>query len=438
MQWKVGLSRRVITPQHSMTMAGFASRELPSQGIEHDLWAKAMAIRDDNGATVVVICVDLIVVTTAICEAVARNIAQSHGLAREALVFNASHTHSGPALVHPVTDSMLIETMDDYEIHRERVRAYSAWLVEALTQLIAQALDDLRDAELSFGNGQAHFAVNRRQPTPHGYINGSNPAGPNDPDVPVIAVRAPDGTVRALLFGYACHTTSVTSENLLFNGDYAGCAQLELEAQYPGAQAMFLMLCGADQNALPRGTIEHARDFGAQLRAAVNGALAGEMTPLNGALRAATRTVDLELMPHTRQTFEARLNAENHYRVRHARAMLETYDRNAPIRQLPYLVQALAIGDLTLLALSGEVVVNYALRAKRELDGEMLIVAGYCNDVPAYIPSERVLDEGGYEGGDAMIYFGLPTSFAAGVEAQIFSAIHEVISANSSSKNLSE
>lgn len=110
--------------------------------------------------------------------------------------------------------------------------------------------------------------------------------------------------------------------------------------------------------------------------------------------------------------------------------MLKTYDEGAPLRQLPYLVQAIALGALNLLALSGEVMVDYALRAKRELGDELLIVAGYCNDVPAYIPSERVRNEGGYEAGDAMIYFGLPTRFAAGVEEEIFSAIHEVIAQN--------
>lgn len=221
MKMKVGLARRVITPQHSMTMAGFASRELPSEGVEHDLWAKAMAIADEDGARTVIVCVDLILVTTVICEAVAQKIAQKYGIARDALVFNASHTHSGPTLVHPLKDSLKAETMADFEIQTSEFGLTALGLVEVLYELIEQALDNLQESRLEFGNGKANFAVNRRQLTPTGWINGSNPDGVGDPDVPVLKVTAPDGAVRAVLFGYASHTTSVIGTNLLFNGDYA-------------------------------------------------------------------------------------------------------------------------------------------------------------------------------------------------------------------------
>lgn len=200
MKMKVGLARHVITPQHSMTMAGFASRELPSEGIEHDLWAKAMAIADEDGAQTVIVCIDLILVTTVICEAIAQKIEQKYGIARDALVFNASHTHSGPTLAHPMKESLRAETMADFEIHEERIRTYSAWLVEALADVIGQALEDLQTAHLEFGNGKANFAVNRRQLTPTGWINGSNPDGVGDPDVPVLKVTAPDGAVRGAVW----------------------------------------------------------------------------------------------------------------------------------------------------------------------------------------------------------------------------------------------
>ncbi|MBF8285063.1 MAG: putative rane-bound dehydrogenase, partial [Anaerolineales bacterium] len=67
------------------------------------------------------------------------------------------------------------------------------------------------------------------------------------------------------------------------------------------------------------------------------------------------------------------------------------------------------------------------LRLKREFDSERLWVNAYSNDVPCYIPSERVWAEGGYEGATAMLYYDRPTRFARGVEQRIISTVHQMI-----------
>ena len=91
-------------------------------------------------------------------------------------------------------------------------------------------------------------------------------------------------------------------------------------------------------------------------------------------------------------------------------------------------MQAWQLGpDLTFIALGGEVVVDYALRLKKELGPSQTWVAGYTNDVMAYIPSLRVLKEGGYEGGGAMAYYGLPTVWGPRVEELIVAAAHEQV-----------
>jgi hypothetical protein len=420
---KVGLARRIITPQQPMFMAGYFSRDHPFESVLHDLWAKSLAVEDEAGARIVIVTVDLAFLSQEICEAVAERVLSAHGIARENIVFNASHTHSGPLVAHPKL--ALLELPAE---HERLVHEYTAQLVGVLTEIITEALENLAPAQLEFGHGKATFAVNRRQPTPDGIVNGCNPDGPSDHNVPVLKITAPDGSLRAVLFGYACHTTSMTSRHYLVNGDYAGYAQIALEEKYPGAQAMFLQLCGADQNPLPRGTIELTRDYGVQLATAVQRAMSRVLPTQEGTVRGALQTIELDFAPHSRATFEARLLEESKWRVRHARLMLKTYDKGCPIRQMRYPVQAIGLGDLVLLALSGEVVVDYALRARRELGDENLIVAGYCNDFAAYIPSQRVLEEGGYEGGYAMIYFMQPMPFTADVEERIFDAAKNVVS----------
>jgi hypothetical protein len=104
-------------------------------------------------------------------------------------------------------------------------------------------------------------------------------------------------------------------------------------------------------------------------------------------------------------------------------------DRGEPLpTRLPYLVQTWTFGeDLAMVFLSGEVVVDYSLRLKREYLQGRLWVNAYANDVPCYIPSERILREGGYEGGGAMVYYGHPAPLASGVEESIVGAVHELV-----------
>ena len=108
--------------------------------------------------------------------------------------------------------------------------------------------------------------------------------------------------------------------------------------------------------------------------------------------------------------------------------MLEALDKGYDINTLSYPVQAMRFNnDFTLLALGGEVVVDYSLNAKRRYPAENLFVAGYSTEVQCYIPSSRVLKEGGYEPETSMIYYGLPGPLAGNVEEKVFSAIDLVM-----------
>ena len=339
-------------------------------------------------------------------------------------MFNSSHTHTAP-----IIRKNLIETFALDAEQRRRTEDYGRELTAKLVTVVGAALGDLQPANLSFGNGSAGFAMNRRLPTPKGYINSAHPAGPTDHDVPVLKITTQDGKIRAILFGYACHNTTLTSEFYQYSGDYAGFAQIDLERDNPGSTALFLLLCAGDQNPYPRSKLEYAQKHGADLAAEVGRVLSASMKPVRGKILAAFQTVDLPFAIHTRETFEARLNDPSQSRARHAKAMLETYDRREPIRSYPsYPVQAVAFGkDLTLIALGGEPVVDYALRVKKEYGAKGIIVAGYSNDVMSYIPSLRVLKEGGYEAADSMISYGLPGPYTDDVEDRVFSTIRQVM-----------
>ena len=423
-EYKAGMGRIIITPDKPIYMSGYATRNHPSEGVIHDLWAKALAIEDQKGARVVIVTTDLIGLPRGIADVVAARVQQQYEIDRSHLVLNSSHTHTGP-LIRGNLEMMFELSPADSQV----VSDYAARLTENLVAVVGAALQDLAPAALWFGNGRATFAVNRREPTPTGVKIGENPNGPTDPDVPVLKVTSPDGKLRAVLFGYACHNTTLTGEFYKISGDYAGFAQLAVEKANPGATAMFMMLSGADQNPRPRSTIELAEQHGADLGAEVNRMLGEKLQSVRGRLRAAFQIVQLGFAPQSREAFESRLGDSNVHRARHAKAMLKLLDERSPIlSHYPYPVQAVQFGkDLTLVALGGEVVVDYVLRIKREFGSKGIMVAGYSNDVMSYIPSLRVLKEGGYEADQSMFYYGLPGPYDEHVEEQIMTTVHQVL-----------
>jgi len=421
--FRAGVGRMKITPDKPIWLSGYASRNHPSDGVLHDLWAKALAVEDGKGSRAVLVTVDLVGLPPSLSNAVAARVAKEYGLERAQLVMNCSHTHTGP-VVRPNLLSM-------YDLDAEqgqRLIDFAKELEDKLVSVIGAALGDLAPAKLSTGHGKAVIGINRRQVTPKGVIIGLNPDGPMDPDVPVLKVETADGKLKAVLFGFSCHNTTLTGEHYKLSGDYAGFAQINLEQTHPGATAMFMQLCGADQNPNPRGKLQHAEQHGRTISQAVDSLLGGAMKPVRGNVRTAFMSIDLTFKPHTREQFVEELKHKDKFRVRRAQAMLRAYDEGRPMHKVSYPVQAIRFGkDYTLVALGGEVVVEYALRAKKEFSRENLVVAGYSNEVSSYIPSSAVMKGGGYEPDFSQIYYGYPGPFSDDIEETVFAAIHKVM-----------
>ena len=419
--FRAGTSAIDITPAKPIWMSGYADRNHPSEGVLTRLWAKALAIEDSRGTRVVIISTDLLGLTRAITDEVSARAQKQWGIDRANLLFNSSHTHTGPVLTSKM--AMFELSSADQAVVDEYTRA----LVDHLYAAIGAAMADLEPASIRFTAATAPFAVNRRQFTPKGVILGVQLDGPVDHSVPVIEARKADGSLKTILFGYACHNTTLNHYKL--SGDYAGFAQLEVQKRFPGVNAMFLLLCGGDQNPNPRRTDALAMQHGASLAAGVAAAVGGSgKQELKGRLRAALQFTDLGFRVHTRDDFEKEMKHTSHFNRQRAKAMLAAYDSGHPVRTLAYPVQAIRLGDgPVVVALGGEVVIDYAIRARREFPKEKLVVAGYSNDVACYIPSKRVLGEGGYEADFSMVYYGQPGPFADDVEERIFSALRRVM-----------
>jgi len=429
--WKAGLASTVITPEQPMWMAGYAARTKPSEGKVHDLRAKALALEDAQGARVVIVTVDLLGISRTMRDWLEKEVGRRYKLPPEALLLSASHTHCGPA-VREARYSVYGDNF--YGLSDEQVQQsgqYAEDLQQKLLQLIGQAMEDLAPARLSYSHARAGFAMNRRSKVEQGYQIQPNPDGPVDHDVPVLRVDSPDGKLRAVLFGYACHCT--TLDFYQFCGDYAGFAQAYIEQEHPGTAALFIAGCGGDQNPYPRRgprTLEYCMEHGRALANGVEAALAPRARPVAGPIRAVLDTVTLEFAePPGPEQLKEQAKSSNKYERLHAETLLKELEQTGKIgTTYPYLVQVIQFGDdLTMIALAGEVVVDYSLRLKAELAGRPVWVAAYCNDVFGYLPSLRILQEGGYEAGDMMVYTPLPGPFAPSVEKLVVDKVHELV-----------
>lgn len=418
--YQAGVARVDITPREPIWMSGYASRNHPSTGVRQPLWAKALAIESGSDKPVVIVATDLVGLPAEVADEVAARAQKQFGIERSRLLLNSSHTHTGPVVWPGLAAMFDLPPGEEQKLH-----AYAARLVDDLVAVIGKSIADLSPAMISYGFGEAGFAMNRREPTAKGIRLGVNPSGPSDHQVPVLRVASADGKKRAILFAYACHNTTLTGDFYELSGDYAGVAAAKLEAEYPGTEALFLQLCGGDQNPYPRNTVELAEEHGAELAGAVDRVLGGPLTSLKGTIRTTYVETRLKFAPQPRSVYQADLDNPKSTPAARKRAarMLA-----AMVSDTAYPVEAIRFGKrLTLLALGGEIVVDYALRAHREYPGEALIVAGYSNSVMCYIPSERMLAEGGYEVVDNMVYYGQPGPFAPGVENAVFQSIHRAM-----------
>ena len=424
LDWKAGVATVSITPSQPMWMAGYASRTKPSDGVLSELHAKALVVEDSAGTRAVIVTTDLIGIPRPLRQQVASAIETRHKLNPAGLLLNCSHTHCSPV----VRDDLEMSVMYPLDAEqRQRVEAYFVELRDKLMGVIDLAIEDLKPAKLSYSHARCSVAMNRRLPTKDGFQNSPYPDGPVDHDVPVLRVESPEGKLRAIAFGYACHNT--TTALMQFNADYAGFAQTELEKAHPGATALFVMGCGGDQNPYPRGQIDWAITHGKTLSTAVEAALLPQPKPLRGPFKFEYKEIDLPFEQMTHDELTARRNSKDLFVKRRAEALLAEHAKQGKIREsYPYPVQVLQFGgDLTMVTLGGEVVIDYALRLKRDLGPTPVWVAGYSNDVMAYIPSERVLKEGGYEGGGAMNFTNLPGPWRAGVEDLIINATRDIV-----------
>jgi putative membrane-bound dehydrogenase-like protein len=408
----IGVAKVDITPDYPVRMQGYAVRKTEATNAAQRLWAKALAIGDKEPA--LFLTVDNCGIQATMVDELAQRLAKD-GVKRERIALCSSHTHSAPA-VAGFAPNLFVQDLPAEE--KGRIERYTKELTDKLEQLARRALKDRKPGQLAWSVGEVNFAKNRR-----------SQGGPVDHTLPVLRATDAQGKLRAIIANYACHCTTLGGDFNQFHGDWAGYAQDYIERNHPGAVGLMSIGCGADANPNPRGQIAHAQQHAEELAAEVKRLLDRTFVPLKNTLECRTKEIALPFQKHfTREQWEERAKRGGIVGY-HAKKNLTRLDRDEALpTTLPYRVSMWNFGgDLAMVFLPGEVVIDYAVRLKKDFDASRLWITAYANDVPCYIPSKRILQEGGYEAEDSLWYYDRPARLAPETEDLIIKTVHELL-----------
>lgn len=447
----VGAAKQNITPDYPVRLAGYASRKDEVSEVALPIFASAMAIGGSEDLVTdkealklidtsrqkrvrfhtpplsVLLSVDNCGVPDTVVEKVFAQVTQRFGIPRERFIVSSTHTHSAPWL----RDCAPLLTGDVPDEHAKRLAQYEVDLVKHLVDVTAAAISKRQVATLWTGVGKVGFAKNRRKlGEGNKWVGfGNQDDGPVDQRLHVLVARGIDDNVITVVANYACHCTTSSLDKI--SGDWSGYARKFIEEQFPGTVPLISIGTGADANPNPRGTEALAEQHGKSLADEVKRLLAEPqaLTLIDPKAECRTDTVQLPLdkLP-TAEQWQEDLKAGGH-RALNATLFLGKLKKEEEIpTTVAYPITSWTFGDdLCMVFLAGEVVVDYGIRLNELLDGDRLWVSSYCNSVPCYIPSKRILQEGGYEADSSMLYFAKPSRLAPETEDIIVDTVQRLV-----------
>ena len=419
----IGSSKTDITPNFPVVLAGYGGRTKEFEGIDALLWARCVVIGKDDPAVLVV--VDNCGITKEIRSKLAGRIAE-FGVSEKNLVVSATHTHNAPSLRGYAPILWAGRTSPEQE---KRIDKYTSFLIDKMESIVIEALNNRELMKLSWIRGAVRFGGNRRVIRNGKWSGfGFQRNGPVDHSLPVLVARDLKGEARVVWSNYACHCTTVGGRNHI-SGDWAGYANEMIEKDFKSALSLMTIGCGADVGPQPSGGLEDAKIHGSSIAKEVKNLLGKEMIPLPGVTSVKGSIAKLPLAkPLPRKHWESQINVGG-FQGQLAKAMLNQIDSTGRISsEVEYPVQSWNFGDrLAMVFLAGEVVVDYSVRLNAELDWKRLWISAWSNDMPGYIPSRRVLKEGGYEAEFSQVYYGLPGPYLPEVEDTVVNAVTDLL-----------
>ncbi len=433
--WRVGVAKVDITPAEPLRLSGYATRVASHTGVADPLAARAMVISPADTAnddqSLVLVSIDSIGVTSLMTVALAQWLEQQYSIPRSQLVVASTHSHAAPHV-----DGLLLNIYREPSTAQQQAATlrYTEKMIAAMKEAIAAAMSARQSALLSLSNTQAKFAINRRvlkNGTWTGF--GEQADGVVDHRVRLLLARTPDGQLVGASFLYACHCTTLGPDFNQVSGDWAGLSASRLEQLHPGSVFLPVIGCGADANPNPRNSYDQAQQHAAELVSAIE----SQLTNTQQATSLSTKSFPVAhfgyagLAPEqpTSAYLDQMSKHERPNERRWAEIMQQTKQEMGRLPETyPMPIHTWQFGDdLTWVFLGGEVVIDYQLQIEKELPTAQTWVAAYTDDVFAYVASERMRGEGGYEVDTSMIYYLQPGRWQSGTQSLVVRRVREIL-----------
>ncbi len=433
-EWTIGFGKSDVTPREPVRLSGYSNRDKAFESIADKLSCRAMVLSKSQtvAESMVMVSVDSIAITAQMTGSISQRLEQKYGIPRNGLVICSTHSHAAPHIASGLNNLYQAALTSE---ESDALLRNTTWTIEQILATIDLAMNDRQPGKLHLSEDTASFAVNRRVLNNGVWSKfGIQADGPVDHRVRLLKATDMAGKLRGAVFMYACHCTTMGGDFNQVSGDWAGMASSILETEHPNATFLATIGCGADANPNPRTGYEDAKKHAAEMTTAVNRAIAKESSPLKifpvGHFGYAGLAPELP----TREHLDAMAKDAKAVNQRWSAAMSKTWNEMGRLPETyPAPIHTWQFGDdLTWVFLGGEVVVDYQLKLESLLPGKHVWVAAYTDDVFAYVASERMRAEGGYEVDFSMIYYLQPGRWATGTEELLVRRVREVLEENQS------
>jgi hypothetical protein len=381
---------------------------------DHTLSARSMAIKS-KGKTVVIVTLDLTGFDYSFGKQIKDEIYRKHKIPASAIIINASHTHFAPV-------SQWFPTFGEHGQIPD-TNYFNKILKRGIIRSIEKALDNMTPSTLYFGRGTTNIGHNR---------SSADNETPYDQTVDVLKVQNAAKKISNVLFITGCHPVfrNEGKEGVAISANYPGVSRKMLEEKTGAGNALFVQGCAGDIN--PRD--EDHRKTGTDLGNDVLKILAGDMTPIDGDI---SYTLDSLLVPTNPWSKEKIINLKEdalklpgdvqaEKDVRWANLMMGYYEHNNVPKTMPEYIQTITIGKWKLVGLSREVVTEYGPAIRAIWPDKYVTVAGYCNEVPSYLPVARHINAGTYEGVGSFFWNAQPSLFPVDIFDRVIDKIKTI------------
>lgn len=373
--FKVGVSRRDITPREPVPMWGYGARhDMLSQGTLDPLYAAAMVLQvGDKKIAIVGLDLGRSPAERSL-QIIRKRIKDEAGV--EYSFIAGSHSHHTPVL----------ELSDEAGKGKGKFDAslrYYKQMEDGIVGAIVEANAKLVAAKMATGSVQLQ-GFNRNR---HTKIEPK----PSDRELAVMRFDDMSGKPIAVLVNFTAHPTTIPALTLKFSADYVGAMKTTIDKEMK-VTSVFMQGASGDQS-VNEGANKGYEVFGAALgREVVK--LASSLEPQE----VAKPSLDVK---EERFTFTSRVDFKNGF-------VMTAYQKAFFPELIPNFVDEYAEGirprltvavlnnEIALVGASGEFFSNHAIRLKERARVKQLFFFGYANGYHQYFPTIEAVAEGGY------------------------------------------